>query len=38
MVHGNTVFKKIKLDKNINNKNIIEKLVSKLIDLDILIL
>ena len=38
MVHGHKIFKTIKLDKDVNNKNIIEKLINKLFDLNILIL
>ena len=38
MLHGHKIFKMIKLDKNIDNKNIIEKLINKLFDLNILIL
>jgi hypothetical protein len=38
MVHGHKIFKTIKLDKNVDNKNIIEKLINKLFDLNILIL
>lgn len=38
LIHGYKVFKTIKLEKNINSKNIIEKLINKLFDLNILIL
>ena len=38
MVHGHKIFKTIKLDKDVDNKNIIEKLINKLFDLNILIL
>ena len=38
LVHGQSVFKMIKLDKNINKDNIIEKLINKLFDINILIL
>lgn len=38
LFHGCKIFKMIKLDKDINNKNIIEKLINKLFDLNILIL
>ena len=38
VVHGYKVFKMIPVDKNIDNKNIIEKLINKLFDLNILIL
>jgi hypothetical protein len=38
LVHGCKIFKTIRMDKDINNKNIIEKLINKLFDLNILIL